>query len=280
MTRGFVTAATVLGTVLLASVTAVARPAAAAVPDPAHAVKRRLAAGQGVRTSETVRISFGGTTTASGYRSTGRVRLARTGPAAVAVTWRDVPGRDPAHSAIRIGNVVYCDAGQYPIPVPDGRRWVAQTRRAGFCWTMAQRAGLQPIDVYDPAMLRAVLRRSTRTAVRGGHRYQGALTYRELSKIVPKSYRNPATNARVTATSKGRITWRLFTGRDGLPTRLVTVNIQGSGKSAVVMRVDTRYSAWGRRITITAPPAAVTIAQDDLYGPAVPDPEPASAAAN
>lgn len=275
MTRTFALAATVA----LASVTAIAQPAAAVTADPVKAIERQLSRGKGVRISETVRHSYGPSRT-SGTRITGRVRLARTGPAAVAVTWRDVPGDDPAHSAIRIGPVVYCDAAQYPIPVPEGAAWVRHTHRAGHCGTMAVRAGLQPIDVYDPAMLRAVLRRSTRTAVRGGYRYQGAISYRELSRIVPKSYRNPATNARVTAASKGELAWRLFTGRDGLPTRLITTSTQGSGRSAVVMRVDTRYSGWGRPVTITAPPAAGTVDQDDLYGPPVPDPEPPSAAAN
>ncbi len=276
--------------VVLMSVPAAAEPAEVAAPDPASAVKRQFLSRHGVRTSETVRVTFGDRP-GSGMRFIGKVRLAPSGAAAVDFTWRDIPkpGADgePAstektrpHRTIRIGNVVYCDSGQYSVPVPDGKKWIRQNRRAALCWTMARTAGLQPINVYDQAMMKAVLRRSTRTSVPGGFRYQGAMTYRTLATIFKGAYVDPLTNTRLTAKSKGKISWRLWTGRNGLPTRLVTFDTLGEGKSPVVMRADTRYSRWGRPPTITAPPASQVIDENDLLSGNVPDPEPHLSASN
>ncbi|MEV5413009.1 hypothetical protein AB0K60_29760 [Thermopolyspora sp. NPDC052614] len=294
MMRRVVLAATVVLAAVPAVSTSVALPVAAQAADtgtdPAYALKRQLRSGHGLRTSETVRVTYGDRP-GSGIRFDGKVRLSPSGVAAVDFTWRDIPkpgtGGDAAsattnrpHRTIRVGASVYCDSGQYSVPVPDGKTWVRLNHRAGLCWTMARTGGLQPINVYDQAMIKAVLRRSTKTPVPGGFRYQGAMTYRTLAKIFKGAYVDPLTNTRLTAKSTGKIAWRLWTGRDGLPTRLITTDTLGGSRSAVVLRADTRYSRWGRPPAIAAPPAHMVIEENDLLSGSVPDPEPILSAAN
>jgi hypothetical protein len=66
--------------VLLTSVFGAAGPAAARAgsSDPVHALERQMHGGHGVRTAETVRVTFGGKD-GGGYRINGKVRLGRSG---------------------------------------------------------------------------------------------------------------------------------------------------------------------------------------------------------
>ena len=242
MTRTFALAATVA----LASVTAIAQPAAAVTADPVKAIERQLSRGKGVRISETVRHSYGpsrtsGTGSPAGYGWRGPARRRSrspggTSPATTRPTRRSASAR--SCTATPRSTRYRCRRARRGCGTPAGPGTAGRWRCAPGC----SRSTSTTRRCCGPC---CAARRGT--AVRGGYRYQGAISYRELSRIVPKSYRHPATNARVTAASKGELAWRLFTGRDGLPTRLITTSTQGSGRSAVVMRVDTRYSGWGRR---------------------------------
>ncbi|WP_068920574.1 hypothetical protein [Planobispora rosea] len=266
-------------TVLLASLPVATGPAAAqaGAPDPARAIKRQLRDGHGVRIAETNRYFFGekSTVSGSGTRIRGRLQLAPSGPVAAAFTWWNLSppkgaGRPSEKSApyrvIRVGKDAYDAADRYPGPVPDGKEWIRfpNNHRGAMARDMARDASLQPIDVYDPSMMRAVLKCSTRKPSYGGFLYRGTMSYKELSKASRGTAVSWTSGRPITATSKGKISWQLWAGRDGLPKRLVTTDTAGTVRDPLVKRSDTHYTGWGSPLVITAPPADEVIDEDDL----------------
>jgi|GEM_PF-752547 len=265
--------------VLIASVPGATTPAAAQVgaPDPVRALKQRLGNEHGVRISETNRFFYGkkSTVSGSGILIKGHLQLAPSGPVAAEFTWWDLsrPKREGAPSkksdpyrVIRVGKNAYDDATRYPGPVPEGKKWVhfPNEHRGRMNRDMAQDASLQPIDIYDPSMVKAVLRRSSSKAVSGGLLHRGSMSYQELRRISKSAPVAWTSGKRIGKKSKGKISWRLWTGRDGLPKRLVTADSTGAGKEPLVKRSDTRYTDWGCRLDITAPPADEVITEKDL----------------
>ncbi|MFF5246114.1 hypothetical protein ACFY3V_17680 [Streptosporangium sp. NPDC000095] len=265
--------------VLIASMSGTMTPAAAAqagAPDPVRALKQHLRDEHGVRISETNRFFYGekSTVSGSGILIRGRLQLSPSGPVAADFTWWDLsrpkkgtPSKksDP-YRVIRVGKTTYDDATRYPGPVPDGKKWVRfpDEHRGRMNRDMARGASLQPIDVYDPSMMRAVLKRSASKAVSGGFLYRGTVSYQELRRISKSPPVAWTSGKRIGKKSKGKVSWRLWTGRDGLPKRLVTADSAGAGKAPLVKRSDTRYTDWGCPLVIAAPPADEVISEKDL----------------
>lgn len=265
--------------VLIASVPVATSPAAAqaGAADPASALKRQLRNEHGVRISETNRYSFGKESTVSGTgtRISGSLQLAPSGPVAADFTWWDLSrpqaGGLPSKKAdpyrvIRVGKDVYDDGGRYPGPVPEGKKWIRfpNNHRGRMAQDMAQDASLQPINVYEPSVMKTVLKRSTSTPVSGGHLYRGSMSYEELSKVFKGAFINWTSGKPIDGKSKGKISWRLWTDRDGLLKRLITSDTAGAGKDPLVKWSDTRYTGWGFHLAIAAPPADEVIDEDDL----------------
>ncbi|MET8993423.1 hypothetical protein ABZW49_48950 [Nonomuraea wenchangensis] len=224
--------------------------------DPAGALKQHLRAGHGVRVSETTRITLG--KRPSETRISGRLRLASAGPAAAQFTWWTVP-RKETYRVIRVGSTVYDGANAHPGPIPDGKKWIRfpNKHRGVMARDMAADASQQPINVYDPSTLKAVLKRSTR---KPGFLYQGTMSYQDLDKITKSPLFHWTSGRPIGPKSRGKITWKLWTGRDGTLKRLLTTDTEAT----LVKRTDTRYSAWGSRVVITAPPADEVIDEADL----------------
>ncbi|MEU6743973.1 hypothetical protein [Streptosporangium sandarakinum] len=261
-----------------APVTATPAVAQADAPDPARAIKRQLRSEHGVRISETDRFYFGAksTTSGSGTRITGRLRLAPSGPVAADLTWRDLPapkagrlppGKQTSHRMIRVGGNTYDDAAHYPGgPVPEGKKWIRfpDAHRGRTNRDMARDASLQPIDLYDTSLMKTLLKCSKIERVSGGLLYRGTLSRKELGRLSKGAFIDWTSGRPVGAKSKGKVSWRLWTDRTGLPKRLVTADTVGEGKDPLVKRSDTRYTGWGSRPVITAPPADEVIDEADL----------------
>ena len=251
-------AASLIAFVPVAAGSAVAQ---ASAPDPVQALKRQLQSRHGVRTSETLQVFFGKKSRGAD-RIVGKVQLSPSGPVATDFTWRNGPTpKSPAEKSnsyrvVRVGKKVYYDADLFPGPVPDGKNWILRTRSAGLAVRMAPTASLQPIHPYELSTLKAVLKRSTRKSASGGSLYRGTMTYAELTKASKGSF-----HVYGKPTSPGKISWQLWTDRDGLLKRLLTADTLGT----VVTRIDTRYTDWGFHLVITAPPADEVITEDDLW---------------
>ncbi|SDI28591.1 hypothetical protein SAMN05421505_14231 [Sinosporangium album] len=265
--------------VLVASVPVAAAPAAAqaGTPDPASALKRRLEPERGVRISETSRTYFGAASKSSGNgtRISGKVQLSPAGPVATDFTWWTLSGpkaerppseRSAPYRVIRVGKGFYDSADRYPGPVPDGKKWVRfpGKHKGSSGRDMARDASLQPIDVYDPSAVKAMVKRSTSKPVSGGYVYRGSVSYKELSKVFKGPFINWASGRPITAKTTGKISWRLWTDRKGLLKRLVTSDAVGAGKEPLLKQTDTRYTAWGFRLVVSAPPADEVIDEADL----------------
>ncbi|GII88531.1 hypothetical protein Ssi03_65210 [Sphaerisporangium siamense] len=262
-----------IGSVVVPTSSAVAQ----AVPDPVRALKRQLRNEHGVRISEISRYDFGGKSkvSGSGTRIKGELQLSRSGPVGADFTWWDLPRPDvtggpskkPApYRVIRVGKNVYDDATRYPGPVPDGKKWIRfpNAHRGGMARDMAQDASLQPINVYDTSLMKALLKCSARTPVSGGYLYRGTMSYRTLSRISKDAVISWTSGRRIGEKSKGKVSWRLWTDRDNLLKRLVTADSVPAGKDSLVKRSDTRYTGWGFPLVVTAPPADEVIDEDDL----------------
>ncbi|MEU9836586.1 hypothetical protein AB0D67_34055 [Streptosporangium sp. NPDC048047] len=272
----------VLAAAVLTGVAPVATSPAAAqadAPDPVRAIKRQLRGEHGVRISETDRFHYGAksTVSGSGTRITGRLRLAPSGPVAADLTWRGLPapkagkpakpGEQTSHRMIRVGENTYDDAAHYPGgPVPEGKKWIRfpEKHRGSANRDMARDASLQPIDLYDTSLMKTLLKCSKRERVSGGLLYRGTLSRKELGRLSGGAFVDWASGRLVGAKSKGKVSWRLWTDRTGLPKRLLTTDTVGEGKNALVKRSDTRYTGWGSRLVITAPPADEVIDEADL----------------
>jgi hypothetical protein len=255
---------------LIASVPATTGPATAAhadTPDPARALKRQLRTDHGVRISETTRYSFGknAKATGTGTRITGTLQLSPSGPVATDFTWRNLP-RSAPYRVIRVGTTVYDGSSHHPGPVPDGKKWIhfPNNHRGSMARDLSQDASLQPIDVYDPSLLKSLLKHSTRKPIPGGFLYQGTLTYKTLSRVSKTTIINWASGRPIGEKSKGKVSWQLHTDRAGLPKRLTTTDLAGDGKNPPAKRSDTRYTTWGFPLVITAPPAHEVIDEADL----------------
>lgn len=252
--------------VLIASVPVATSPAAAqaGAPDPARALKRQFRNEHGVRISETNRYFFGKKSKVSGggIRIIGSLQFAPSGPVAADFTWWDPSKKSGPYRVIRVGKDVYDDSAMHPGPVPEGRKWVRfpNKHRGRMGRDMALDASLQPINVYDSSMLKAVLKRSTSKPVSGGFLYRGTISHKELSKVSKGAFMNWTSGQPI----NGKISWQLWVNRDGLLKRLITTDTAGEGKDPLVRRSDTRYTDWGFRLVITAPPADEVIDEDEL----------------
>ncbi|MFF5213299.1 hypothetical protein [Streptosporangium sp. NPDC000396] len=265
--------AALLGALLAASVasaTAAAVPAAAQAgpPDPVQALKRRFRPERGVHIAEVTRLIFEDKQSLR-LRVNGRVQLGLSGRAASDATMQlviDPPVRklleskdgdelrntgieDPQETIV-VGGHRYTSHTLYAGLLPDGKTWV----RAGYRVT-DNAASLQTIDVFEPAVLKAMLGRAKAKPVSGGFFYQEMVSYGQPAK----SSKNPSAavlRETLSGDSDRKIAWRLWTDGTGLPIRLMTTEATWwNSRTPATHRTDTRYSEWGSHVVVLAPPA-------------------------
>ncbi|GAA5081760.1 hypothetical protein GCM10023259_090270 [Thermocatellispora tengchongensis] len=254
---------------LIASAPAVlATPASAtAAPDPVQALKRQFRPEKGVHITEVARMTYKGE--ASRTRVSGRIQFAATGPVAFDGTSYVVPEREDVIAPVNeptdmtlVGRRLYLSWDG----LPDGKKWV--TLDLGDFFT-AHDLSAQRITVLNPSVLNAMLRGRTGEPVSGGYFYQGKVTYADLYRADPKHYGSVLKALRISAPSKQTIAFKLWTSRDGLPTRLMTSETERNKRTS--RSIDTRYTDWGAEVIVLAPPADETIPFDDVP---LDDPEP------
>ncbi|MFI7055995.1 hypothetical protein ACIBLB_28420 [Streptosporangium canum] len=145
---------------------------------------------------------------------------------------------------VRVKNTTYVSGGVMGEFMPADKTWVRfPDGLLGFTGTMSQF-----VNVAEPATLKALLAHATKRA----GTYSGKITFGELNKVSPWFRASKGTPAAKTA--KTVVSWKLFLGSDRLAKRLVTTySMGGSDESAVT--IDTRYTGWGSKVTVKAPPA-------------------------
>ncbi|MEU7898028.1 hypothetical protein AB0B45_34855 [Nonomuraea sp. NPDC049152] len=243
---------------------------ASAPTDPVKALKKQFAPGRGVRVSETNRTVVSGIKGAIPTRTTGVIGFGKS--AAVdydlisRTTLTDEQKADllgsldyeltPLH-AIKVGRYTFVKGFHWGT-MPEGKHWIRFGGSAS--WGDDGQRGDQHVDVLDPAILKTVI--SKAAIVKSGE-YRGTLTAEELYK---EKYGHEVR----------KISFRLFVNRDQLPVRLITEYTRKAevpDKDGKLVKetehnvIDTRYSDWGAKVTISAPPADEVIDFDDVKWP-------------
>ncbi|WP_433251826.1 hypothetical protein ACQPYK_06700 [Streptosporangium sp. CA-135522] len=166
-----------------------------------------------------------------------------------------IAGLTKPERVIRIKNTTYISGGILGEYLPSDKTWVrVPAGMLGMTGPLSQ-----SVNVAEPATLKALLAHATK---RGGV-YSGKITFGELSKVSPW-FRASMAGASTARTAKRVVTWKLYLGSDQLAERLTTTFSMGSGDEATPMTVDTRYTGWGARITVKAPPAEEVAEMKDL----------------
>ncbi|MFB9678075.1 hypothetical protein [Streptosporangium vulgare] len=238
-----------------------------AVVDPVNALKQQFRAGRGVRLTETVRLDWKKNTTT--VRRKGTLQFGPSGVVAADVVRRATSSR-PVGKDIPVyvqhminvdGKHYHCDVIPADTHLPAGKSWVrASVDRPLQKWGTV--FGDQEINVFEPATLALLLRASThRLPDQGGTQYRGTITPAEL-RTASRSFRETTSFGLDGKEKPGKITWRLWVNNKGLVTRLVT-------RDAFTDLIDdyasdTRYTDWGSKVTVTAPPADQVIDEDDV----------------
>ncbi|MER7127627.1 hypothetical protein [Streptosporangium saharense] len=263
-----------LAAALLAPALTITAPTAAqAAPvDPVKALRQRLASGDGVHVTETGHAPLKDGTLIA--HRTGALRLSPSGVAAL-----DVVRRDTARSTsgigtqlrvervITVGGRNYTSSPRFADRLPQGREWVTDTR-GNTRWEVL--LGDQALNALEPSTLALLLRTAKHRLPNGdGVQYRGTVTLARLYDASP-SFRERRGHIPLGGTGKLSVRWRLWLDTRGLPARLVTEDPHGDD--------DIRYTGWGSRIAVVAPPADQVVDARDLGSGAAIERAPRSSA--
>lgn len=232
----------VLAAAVAATALVTAAPAQAATPDPVKALKGQFVPGHGVKVSELDRMAIEGKKPTA-VRVTGAFEFGKSGVVASDVTLLE-PSKKVTLRAVVVGKKVYFQSDEFEKKLPEGKTWLLMSE--------AVRANLSfhPIDVLRPAQLKGLLSHARSGT---GGRYRGTLTTKQTSKL-SGGYFGPS------------VDYRLNVDSTGLPSRFST-SLKASLGS--LETVDTRYSAWGHKVTIKAPPEELVASSEELSAAAI-----------
>ncbi|MEV6031812.1 hypothetical protein AB0L65_11720 [Nonomuraea sp. NPDC052116] len=231
----------VLAAAVAATALVTAAPAQAATPDPVKALKSQFVPGHGVKISELGRtVAKGKKPTA--LRVTGTFEFGASGVVASDVTIRGSflkSSEKIVFRAVTVGKQSYIQSKDYEKTLPEGKTWlnIGEASRA--------ESTFHPFNIFQPAQLKGLLSHAKSNT---GSLYRGTLTAKQTNKL-SGLYFGPS------------VDYRLSIGSSGLPSRLFTGAKNSSGG---LDTVDTRYSDWGHKVTIKAPPEELVISSEEL----------------
>ncbi|WP_436761114.1 hypothetical protein [Streptosporangium sp. V21-05] len=254
-------------------VPALASTAHAQAADPVSALKSRLKSGYGVAFVDTVKIRNGKKSTTLAHRK-GELQFGASGVAASDHTTqlraqedlfafdteendggekteaekdldRLFAGLAEPERVVRVKNKAYIQGGAFGQFLPEDKPWLVYPKDTfGLTGSLGQF-----VNPTEPSTLKALLARAT---VKRPTAYSGKITFGELNKVSPwfrVAQEVPLTKQQ----AKTVVNWRLFLNADRLPVRLtISSSDFANGPTSTI---DTRYSGWGSKVTIDAPPA-------------------------
>jgi hypothetical protein len=242
------------------SVPALASTATAQASDPVTALKQQFRPHRGVKVSETVHSFLSGLEGTA--RRTGELQFGPTGLIArdtnrhttIKLDAKNPPSPGLKRRSIAIAGLLYT----FDDSLPKGKKWIRQKEEPQ---DLGAAFGDDTFNVFEPTTLKALLRGSAGKPSGGFVRYRGSLTYAELHGI-SKAFRVMVSPRPTGEFGRTKIDWQLWIDRRGLVNR-VTTNIKYIDRDYTVTS-DTRYTAWGSRVTIEKPPAGQIIDQKDV----------------
>ncbi|MEU0487108.1 hypothetical protein ABZ260_49145 [Streptosporangium sp. NPDC006013] len=245
---------------VLVTTSVAAMPVQAASADPVTVLKRQLVAGKGVRFTDVTTLAEP-TEKGTFLKRTGSLQFTRTGIAASDISARYTATRSgPVFSdlsrflgserTITVGGASY-HSGDVWRP-PKGKSWIknafGKSVNGGVSGWYGQR-----VNAAEPATLKALITSGKRV----GRTYSGTIGYGRLERISPWLRAVDP----IGGDKDSVIRFRLTLGPDGLPQRLVTSHVVTAHLVETVdggrkISVETRYTGWGSRVTVKAPPAS------------------------
>ncbi|MFG1946391.1 hypothetical protein [Nonomuraea sp. NPDC048826] len=241
---------------LMAAALLTAAPAHASAPaDPVKVLQKRLAKGTGLKfTDATSYIDMSGKTTF--LRRSGKLLLDKKGVAAadLSASYTDHQGsvfNSLSHQlgeerVIYVGKKVYLKSDRWTLK--GGKTWMGLRRTPFFGMTGSY---AQTINAAEPATLKALIS----SGKKSGRTYTGKISESKLWKISPWFRLNTLVAPKKPAT----LEYRLTLGANNLPQKLVATHLASEHwvESLVgddKISVETRYTGWGSKVRITAPP--------------------------
>ncbi len=240
-------------------------PAQAAPVNPVKAVNKQFSPGHGVRISETNRTFKDGK---AGIitRITGSLEFGESGVVASDLSKRFKPakGMDKSEAKLfatlgptrilSLGGYSYAQGGVYGTNLPEDRKWVRFPAESG--------SGVsQMIDIFDAKLLKTLVAKAKH--VKGD--YRGAISLKELAGLT--------SGEKVDGhLAKIQVKYLLDTDSRGLVSRVVSewtmdFGVLGTSKSVT----ESRFTGWGAKIKIKAPPESQWVDFEDLDADALQD---------
>ncbi|MFJ2030301.1 hypothetical protein [Streptosporangium sp. NPDC087985] len=267
------TAAALIAPALAATAPANAQAAPASVrtaqTDPVSALKRQFKPHRSVKLAENAKIIGEGKANRAIFsRRSGVLEFGTPGVTASDLTEQfSLPGAEqelknlfgPSRTITVKGNS-YTSGGFYGDALPEGKKWLRTKGDSVLLGNPAQKI----IDPLEPATLKATLAHTATRRPGGtwdGVRtvvHSGTITLGELYKVSPTV--RAVLGAKPSATSATLpVTWKLYLGSDKLVRRAVsswTQSLRGLSSLDITYLNDSRYSGWGAKSAIKAPPAS------------------------
>lgn len=257
-------------------VPALASTAHAQATDPVTALKSQFKHGRGVTYTDTTKIrgthgnavlaqrkgvlQFG----ASGIRAsdqTAKLRIKASDVAAISEDLSEeeakvIAGLAKPERVIRIGDTSYISGGIFGQFLPEDKTWLKLPGMLGSDGQVGQL-----VNPAEPATLKVLLARAT---VKRPTAYSGKITFGELFKISPW-FRASVFAPPSAKQSKTVVQWKLVLGSDRLA-RSLSTTYPGStlGMDGQTVTVETRYTGWGSKVTVKAPPAEQVAKPNEL----------------
>ena len=228
-----------------------ATPAQAAPADPVKALKKQFAAGKGVRISESAVNKVTGSKAGAPVTTKGVLGFGKSGVVSADLRTggkgAGLLSSLPPHT-ITVGKYTYAQGGLFSEQLPDGKKWVRYPSSG------APRTGNQPLDIFRPNVLKELV--TSAKSFKGGS-YRGAITFGRLAKLygekLDKKY------------GKVAIKYVLDVNSKGLVSRLRTEYSLDFGLlGKTTSTVSTRYTGWGGKVTVKAPPTDQVIDYTEL----------------
>ncbi|RJL23638.1 hypothetical protein [Bailinhaonella thermotolerans] len=229
---------------------------------PVEALAKQYSKGTSLRSSHWMTFRSSGQVLARTHQS-GKVRVGRYGPVAsdrtTKMTVAALGQLAPASRVITINGASYITGGGLEKVLPPDKKWLRVHRNPGSYGDI-NTADL--IDVLEPGTFKTVLARGGRKV--GKYSYAGSITVGELQKF-SKSFREKSAGITMTAQQRRTpVRWKLWVGADQLPTRMTASYDYTYKRVKGTMTFESTYYAWGKPVSIAAPPESEVADKDDL----------------
>ncbi|MFD1931781.1 MULTISPECIES: hypothetical protein [Nonomuraea] len=228
-------------------------PAHAAAPDPVKALQAEMAPGRGVTVSAVTRMTFDGRQ-ANTYRTDRVVGFRKGGGVDTddSTTFHRPPGTEALGTEfsfptllIRVKGTEYVSGGKLVGRLPLDKKWLRNRFSAPGPADLT-------VDLFQPGALKALLATASSTGPRSA---RGAIDIRKI----------PGRPLGVRTGTGGKLAWALWFDAEGRVTRLATgFSYRTNEHIRMGVRADLRFTGWGAKVTVEAPPRDLVMEAADL----------------